>query len=165
MYWPKLSSKKCELFSLYIPSLQSFFQQELCNLFSTRFLSLIVTPQRYNFRDIVLQNSLIQTNICVLSEEKSTHLSAYHTFSHADLTCCSPSVFPSISWCISDDLNSDHFLLVINVKLRNASGTPLTLIRDLLDKPHWTNYSKQSEEILNNNSFNGNCNHYVAITL
>ena len=50
-----------------------------------------------NLRVTIIKNSLNFNSICVINDGNPTHHSVHNTFTHSDITGCSPFILPFIS--------------------------------------------------------------------
>ena len=167
---------KFTLISLYIPPCLNFDIHDLLNIFRNTTGRLIVlgdfnswntlwgSPVN-NRRGNIVENALTQSDLCILNDGRPTHFSTHGTFSHIDLSCCSPSLFPIISWNISDDLyNSDHYPILLTLNLtRNNNNKEKIIPKFVLKHANWNQFSEIVDKELKSTPASISCNKEAAI--
>jgi hypothetical protein len=92
----------------------------------------------------VIENLLLNQNVCILNTGQHTH---YHqqtgSSSAIDLTLCSPLLLTNLEWkVLPDTYGSDHFPITID----DTDNTPVTKEpRYILKKANWTHFRDATE--------------------
>ncbi|XP_017465627.1 PREDICTED: RNA-directed DNA polymerase from mobile element jockey-like [Rhagoletis zephyria] len=72
-----------------------------------------------NARGHAIEDAILISNSVILNDGSPTHFSTHNTLTHIDLTLCSASLSPKVSWRLLDDLHcSDHFPIVFTIPSR-----------------------------------------------
>lgn len=119
--------------NIYIPPQQIIQTNDLNNIISQVDSPIIIggdvnawstlwgSPITSN-RGRIIEDFLLNSNVIILNDGSPTHLSTHNTFTHIDITCCSPDLFPAISWKTTTDLyNSDHYPIITSVAIGKSS--------------------------------------------
>ena len=151
-----------------IPPSQSFTLIELINIFQN-----ITTPLLFvgdvngwstlwgspvnNTRGTLVEDAIVLSDLCILNNGQPTHFSTHNTFTHVDISCCSPSLYPICKWSITDDLHhSDHYPIVIDLDLNTGSQSKIcykTPPKFALEKADWEKFNKIISNELENRPF------------
>lgn len=120
--------------SIYIPPCQTFCSRDLTDIFSSINTPILVLgdfnswsnlwgSSVVNHRGRLVENAILQSNLCVLNDGRPTHFSTHATFTHIDISLCSSSLLPLTSWQVLNDLNnSDHFPIVLKMALSSNNS-------------------------------------------
>lgn len=118
--------------SLYIPPNQKFSQLDLSQLTSAVNTPIIICGDfngwsplwgspHANHRGTIIEDFILSSDLCILNDNSPTHFSTHKTFTHVDLTLCSPQLLPIASWHTLEDLhNSDHFPIISTFSISNS---------------------------------------------
>lgn len=145
------SIKKMKIISAYIPPTKPFTKSNLLNVINTNSNMLILGDfnswgslwgsPKYNQRGKTLTEFIINSNFIVLNDKSPTHFSTHNTYTHIDVSCCSPDIFPFIKWQICNDLHgSDYYPILItlstSIEQRSSKSKPIFKL-NLTD---WNNF-------------------------
>lgn len=140
--------------NVYLPASHNLVSQELINLISQLPSPFILTgdfnahnqlwgSKSTKPRGKLIENVLLTTNLNLLNTGEPTHFNATSgTFSHIDLSFCSPALSTSLEWRVADALyDSDHFPIMIDFINSNQQHES-TFNRWTLKKADWTAFSE-----------------------
>jgi len=97
-----------------------------------------------NQRGNIIEQPLVNTDLCLLNSGEMTHLHVQNgTTSAIDLSFCSPDIFPDMQWMVLDDLHgSDHFPILLKILCpQQHPGEPRFLMR----KADWITFQALTE--------------------
>uniref|UniRef100_W8C2B6 RNA-directed DNA polymerase from mobile element jockey n=1 Tax=Ceratitis capitata TaxID=7213 RepID=W8C2B6_CERCA len=121
------STKTLTIFSVYISPNKTFNLNDLSILHSPNNYETIITGdfnswnQKWgstvnNNRGNTLLKFLDQSDLVLLNDNSPTHFTTHNTFTHIDISFCSPALVPNSSWKTIKDLHgSDHFPIHISL--------------------------------------------------
>ena len=147
-----LSGQPLTICSLYIPPvLQDLsLNAELANLYSALPRPFIICADvnahhplwgspRSDVRGTLLASWISDSDLVLLNTDEPTYLSSQGTFSHIDLTICTPDIAGSYTWFPQPDLfNSDHYPLLISSTL--DTHDPPSAPRWQISRADWDAY-------------------------
>lgn len=150
------SKQKLSIFSTYIPPSKSFTSRNLENIFTNHNTPSIITgdfnswhanwgsPQN-NKRGNILAKFIEQSRYIILNDKSPTHYTTHNTFTHIDISFCSPQIAPLAEWNILNDLcGSDHFPIIVslfpNPKIENISRPYF-----ITNKADWESFSTTTD--------------------
>ena len=152
---------KFTIISIYILPKQTFSRSDLENIVNqihTPILlcgdvnswSVLWGSPASNHRGNVIEEFLANSDLMLLNDGSPTHFSTHNTFTHIDISCCSPILYPLTSWNILEDLhNSDHFPIIIHIQISPNKTRTAPILKFKTDLANWDRY-----KILTNNYLN-----------
>lgn len=70
-----------------------------------------------NSRGKILENFILNEDLIILNNGNPTHFSTHNSFTHIDVSLCSPHLAPFCSWATLSDLHgSDHYPILIKIE-------------------------------------------------
>jgi len=104
-----------------------------------------------NSRGNTLQSFLNDTNLILLNCEFPTHFSNPNTYTHIDLSFCSPELAIDSEWNTIEDLHgSDHFPILLTL-FNNKQRQNHSNHSKLLFKLHLADWDKYTNQLINFN--------------
>lgn len=129
---------KFNIFSSYIKPDQNFTKNHLNDTFRGSIYPDIITGDfnswhshwgspTINSRGRILAGFINDSEYVILNNNSPTHFSTHGSFSHVDLTFCSPSVALYSDWQTLDSMHgSDHYPILISLFQNANANTPNT---------------------------------------
>nr|AAA74495.1 unknown protein [Drosophila teissieri] len=152
------SKIKLNIFSTYISPTKNISDQTLQNTFNIQQTPSLITGDfngwhpswgspTTNTRGKITQRFIDNTHLILLNDKSPTHFSTHNTYSHIDLTLCSPILAPHANWKILNDLHgSDHFPIITTLfPTTNTQKFNRPFFK--LKEANWDQYSAHTQQI------------------
>ena len=168
------SKQKFSLLCCYIQPNRNFSNQNLENVLNNSNNSTIVCGDfnswhqkwgspRSNKRGNILSNYIDNSNYICLNNGNPTHFTTHNTFTHIDLTLCTPNIAIDAQWTTGNDLcGSDHFPIVISLFNSQCFHFSTTKPKFQIDSANWDLFQKNLDLLSESIQLSSNINKEAA---
>ena len=171
-----ISKLKFTIVSAYIPPNFNFSLQNLSNvLISTIQTNAVLITGDFNSRHLdwgsdinnskgnIMSHFISSNNFILLNDGSPTHFSTHNSFTHIDLSFCTPILKIHSEWSILDDLHgSDHFPIIIKMFPHTNSIIRRHKPKYNFKKANWLKFSESTKQITNSIPISNNINKEAA---
>jgi len=154
------SIKTFNVISAYIPPHQKFNETNLHNViqFNSNTNSLVLgdfnswstlwgSPKNSQ-KGRTITNFLNNNSYILLNDKSPTHFSTHNTYTHIDISFCTPGLFTHTHWHILDDLHgSDHYPITLTLFDNDRHNTTQCKPSFKLNSADWPKFEHQTHVI------------------